>query len=248
MQFISSSTTKNGLDSLVEPESNPQLQFQFDTATVRPMIVKPELSAPDSATQTSWTELVENIASQQQNAMEKLYLHFGKGVRLLIARQLGFQDVDDHVQDVFLITISAIQRGELHSPDCLPGFIRTVTKRKIAGQISKSVWKRNKEVDTDSDLVLVSPRKSPEEAAIDSENVRIMQAVLNEIHPRDREILTRFYLQNQSMETICQEMQMTETQFRLTKCRAKARFSEYGRRKLAKRELLPNSQRIWCSA
>jgi RNA polymerase sigma-70 factor (ECF subfamily) len=49
---------------------------------------------------------------------------------------------------------------------------------------------------------------------------------------RDREILTRFYLDEQTQEQICGEMNLTETQFRLLKSRAKARFGELGRRKL----------------
>jgi RNA polymerase sigma-70 factor (ECF subfamily) len=49
---------------------------------------------------------------------------------------------------------------------------------------------------------------------------------------RDREILTRFYLDEQTQEKICEDMSLTETQFRLLKSRAKARFGELGKRKL----------------
>jgi len=53
---------------------------------------------------------------------------------------------------------------------------------------------------------------------------------------RDREILTRFYLQEQTQEEICAEMNLSDTQFRLLKSRAKARFGELGRKKLARRK------------
>ena len=55
---------------------------------------------------------------------------------------------------------------------------------------------------------------------------------------RDREILTRFYLQEQTQEEICKEMILSDTQFRLLKSRAKARFAEMGRRKLGRRKNL----------
>jgi RNA polymerase sigma-70 factor (ECF subfamily) len=54
---------------------------------------------------------------------------------------------------------------------------------------------------------------------------------------RDKEILTRFYLREQSQEQICAEMSLTETQFRLLKSRAKARFGEIGKKKLASKAL-----------
>ncbi len=54
--------------------------------------------------------------------------------------------------------------------------------------------------------------------------------MLTSISRRDREILQRFYVDEQSQETICAEMGLTYNQFRLLKSRAKARFGDLGRR------------------
>jgi len=51
---------------------------------------------------------------------------------------------------------------------------------------------------------------------------------------RDREVLTRFYLREESPERIREEMGLTETQFNLLKSRAKARLTELVQRKLAR--------------
>jgi RNA polymerase sigma-70 factor, ECF subfamily len=56
--------------------------------------------------------------------------------------------------------------------------------------------------------------------------------VLASLSQRGRDILERFYLKEQTQEQICQEMSLSETQFRLLKARAKARFGEIGRKKL----------------
>jgi RNA polymerase sigma-70 factor, ECF subfamily len=61
--------------------------------------------------------------------------------------------------------------------------------------------------------------------------------VLDRMTERDREILTRFYLYEQSQEQICEEMELSETQFRLLKSRAKARFGEIGKKKLQQKAL-----------
>ena len=66
-----------------------------------------------------------------------------------------------------------------------------------------------------------------------------MVKVMKSISPRDREILTRSYLLEQSQERICAEMNLTETQFRLRKSRAKARLGEVGKRRLLKSRLPP---------
>jgi RNA polymerase sigma-70 factor (ECF subfamily) len=69
------------------------------------------------------------------------------------------------------------------------------------------------------------------------EKVDIMFEVLRDMSGRDRDILTRFYLYEQSQETISREMDLTPTQFRLLKSRAKARFAELGRKKLDNKKI-----------
>ncbi len=73
--------------------------------------------------------------------------------------------------------------------------------------------------------------------AIFRQHAELIRRVLAELSGRDREILTRFYLHEESQDEICAEMILTETQFRLLKSRAKARFGELGKRKLAQRSL-----------
>jgi len=65
-----------------------------------------------------------------------------------------------------------------------------------------------------------------------------MTSILRSLPDRDREILTRFYLDEQTQEQICEDMNLTETQFRLLKSRAKARFGELGKRKLHQKPLV----------
>ena len=55
-----------------------------------------------------------------------------------------------------------------------------------------------------------------------------MRDLLSTLSRREREILTRFYLHEQSKDQICEEMALTDTQFRLAKSRAKQRLSRMG--------------------
>ena len=109
--------------------------------------------------------------------------------------------------------------------------IETV-RRQVAASIDTAVQTRREQAGLESGFGVCDERSNPEEDAIERQRVEIMKRVLHSISPRDREILTRFYLLNQTQEEICLEMHLTGTQFRLLKSRAKARFGELGRRRL----------------
>ena len=117
------------------------------------------------------------------------------------------------------------------------GFVRTVVRRQVAAHIDKAVHTRREQLDMESTLRIPDPRGNPEEAIMFRQRKEIIQKVLEELPRRDGEILTRFYLREQSQEQICEEMKLTETQFRLLKSRAKARFGELGKKKLAHKSL-----------
>jgi RNA polymerase sigma factor (sigma-70 family) len=188
-----------------------------------------------------WAELVEKIRQNDPDGLEELYNVFSRGVRFYLCRQLGPQDLDDRVHDTFIVVAQAIQRGELREPDRLMGYVRTIVRRQVAAQIEDNVLSRRQQFDLDWGLAVRDSNSNPEQAAIRQENQQIAVKVLKSIAPRDREILIRFYLWEQPAEQICSEMGLTDTQFRLLKSRAKARFGHLGKRKVTKR-LVPFSE------
>ncbi|MFN7922495.1 MAG: sigma-70 family RNA polymerase sigma factor [Bryobacteraceae bacterium] len=179
-------------------------------------------------------DLVERVRDNETGALAELYDVFAKGIRFYLWRQLGIQELDDHVHDAFLIVVDAIRTGELREPERLMGFIRTVVRRMVAGQIDRAVQERREQCDLEIGYSVIDPSVNPEEAAMTEQRALLMEEILMGIEPRDREILTRFYVREQSHNQICEEMGLSETQFRLLKSRAKARFGELGRRKLKK--------------
>jgi RNA polymerase sigma-70 factor, ECF subfamily len=184
-----------------------------------------------------WTELVAKVHANEPDGMEELYRIFSRGVRYYLHRQLGPQEIDDKVHDTFLIVVQAIQRGELREPQRLMGFVRTVVRRRVAAHIEQAVQGRRETVELEDGARVPNLSGSPEESALREQRAEIMVEILREISPRDREILTRFYIQEEPQEEICVAMGLSETQFRLLKSRAKARFGEIGRRRLAARPL-----------
>lgn len=172
------------------------------------------------------------IRRGDNSGLEELYALFARGIRFYLCRQLGPQELDDKVHDAFLIVVQAIKRGDLREPERLMGFVRTVVRRQVAAYIDGVVHSRREELHLDVGVRVADGRNNPEQDAAFQQKVEFMSSILRNLSDRDREILTRFYLDEQTQEKICEDMSLTETQFRLLKSRAKARFGELGKRKL----------------
>ena len=189
-------------------------------------------------TRVDWCELVARIRRGDNSGLEDLYGLFARGIRFYLCRQLGPQELDDKVHDAFLIVVQAIKRGELREPERLMGFVRTVVRRQVAAYIDDAVHSRREELHLDVGVRVADGRNNPEQTAAFRQKVEFMTGILRSLSDRDRNILTRFYLDEQTQEQICKEMNLTETQFRLLKSRAKARFGEMGKRKLQQKPLV----------
>lgn len=191
---------------------------------------------PVQTQEPSWSVLVERIRRDDPAGMEQLYAVFAKGVRSFLWRQLGSRDLDDKVHDIFLIVTQSIRRGDLREPERLMGYVRTVLRRQVAAYIQEAVHARRNEVEMEPGLNLSDRQISPERRVLDRQTQELAMRLLRSLPERDREVLTRFYLKEQCADKICAEMNLTETQFRLIKSRAKARYGELGKRRFAQRK------------
>jgi RNA polymerase sigma-70 factor (ECF subfamily) len=186
---------------------------------------------PDALQVPDWTTMVSGIREGDSVAMAQLYGIFAKGIRYFLLRNLGPQDLDDKVHDCFVIVTQAIQNGDLREPERLMGYVRTVVKRQIAASIDTAVQQRRTRADFEETLFSVSDwRDNPERSVIARQRAEIARRVLDGVSQRDREILNRFYVLEQSQDDICAAMGLSYNQFRLLKSRAKARFGELGRK------------------
>jgi len=196
---------------------------------------EPEVRSGAEPSSPSWSALVERVRAADPSGLEELYAIFAKGVRYYLWRQLGPQDLDDRVHDIFLIITQSIQKGELRDPERLMGYVRTIARRQVAATIDNVVNARRNEVEVDARINLCDRQPDPERRAIQQQNQEVAMRVLGSLHKRDREVLIRFYLREQTPEQICREMHLTPTQFRLIKNRAKARCTELGQRRFSQR-------------
>ena len=239
----SAPTPRSG-DNLRETDLGASHSLQeVDAATFADAVEDDELETvarPEpTGSAVDWPDLVERIQKGDDSGMEELYRLFARGIRFYLCRQLGMQELDDKVHDTFLIVVQAIRRGDLREPDRLMGFVRTVVRRQVAAHIDQVVHSRRDETHLDVGVRVADRRRDPEQNMAHQQKGEFMREILRQLSDRDREILTRFYLHEQTQEEICTDMGLTETQFRLLKSRAKARFGELGKRRLQQKPLVP---------
>jgi RNA polymerase sigma-70 factor (ECF subfamily) len=178
------------------------------------------------AVKSAWPDLVQRLRDGEQSAMEDLYRVFSGGIRFYLWRQLGAQDLTDRVHDLFLVVTESIRNGDLREPERLMGYVRTVVRRQVAGQIHRRNVQRRSWFQLDFGTALHDGRPSAEYRVIRREYSELALRILSTMRQRERDVLVRFYLKEQPAADICREMELTETQFRLLKSRAKARLGK----------------------
>ena len=186
---------------------------------------------------SDWTGLVERIQAGEPCAEEELYLFMQRTVRWYLLRRIGNrEDADDRAHDVYIAVLMAIRECRVRQPEALPGYIFGTLKNTMAKVIGLAVSARNRLTaleDLSEDPV--DDRHDPERQVWENERAGIMAKLLNELRPADREVLVRFYVENQPAERIQAEMCLSATSFRLLKSRAKAKFSRLTSRHLEKK-------------
>lgn len=175
-------------------------------------------------------DLVQRIQSGDKSAGSELYNLLRDGISFFVRNELGYQDADDKIHDIFLIVLRAIHDGRLHDPGLLLAYTRSVTKRRIATEIRECIKRRTREMHVDA--ARIPSGQTPEQHAAEREQADIMKRVLFELRPKYREILMRYYVLGESEAQISLEMNLTATQFRLLKWRAKARFTTLAQKSL----------------
>jgi RNA polymerase sigma factor (sigma-70 family) len=162
--------------------------------------------------------------------LEELYV-MARNFTFFIMRQLGSDDLQDKVHDIFVTAATAITAGKLRDSERLTPFLTTLTRFYTYGQIDRRVVRR-KYVTPLEHANIPDRRMNLENSVYKQQKLRIVRDILASMPKRDRDVLERFYVLEQTKEQICQEMNLTATQFRLLKSKAKSTFAKLGQRRL----------------
>lgn len=181
--------------------------------------------ATEACTEPDWCTIVDRMAHGDESAVEDLYLGLNS-FRGFFRHYLGREHDEDAYHELILDLLVQIHGGKLREPRRLDHYARSIARNKVARGLRQLFLERNAGPLPETIPEKQESRSSPERAAVQQEAAGMTRRVLKAMQPRDREVLTRFYLDEQSPATIQAALDLNRTQFRLIKCRAKARFKE----------------------
>ncbi len=176
-------------------------------------------------------QLTENVRKSEPAALEELY-GLVKNFTFFVMRQLGADDLQDSLHDIFLAVVQAIHSGKLRNPERLTAFLTAVTRFHTYTKIDMRVRSRARTVGIDG--MDVPDSTNLEQRIYRQQKIGIVRETLRALSPLDREVLRRFYLEDHSKERICRELHLTANQFRNIKSQAKLLLTDMSRRRLHK--------------
>jgi len=170
--------------------------------------------------------LVAAIAERGE-MQEELYLRFRRPLmQVFLQRRINSDAAQDLLQLTFLQAIKKIRAAGLDDPSNLGGYLY-----RTASKLATAYWRGELARQHDSDRELITNLKDEAlslEERIDHDILARSVRELIEHLPghRDREVLERFYLREESRISICESLNLTSLQLNQVLWRARQRFGE----------------------
>jgi len=172
----------------------------------------------------SYEELVSQIQAGDKRAEANMVKRFASGLKMMLSRKCSPDIAEDVFQETWRVTIEKVRNGDLRQPDRLPAFIHQIARNQVVMYFRKN--SDTQEPPDDNDLV--SPGPSPDQVYETNQLQDYVRELIDLLDtPRDREILMRFYVQEEDKEEICKDLDLTSQHFNRVIYRAKMRMKSY---------------------
>jgi RNA polymerase sigma-70 factor (ECF subfamily) len=147
-------------------------------------------------------------------------------MQVFLQRRIDRDAAQDLLQRTFLQAIKKIRSDGLDDPSNLGGYLY-----RTACKLATAYWRGELTRRHDSDGELLSNLRddavSLEESLDHDMRARVVRELMRKLTvARDREVLERFYLKEESRTAIRESMNLTELQFNQVLWRARQRFAE----------------------
>lgn len=171
--------------------------------------------------------LVKRIAQGEKQAEEQLVARYSRGLLSFLRRKTNADDLaDDLHQDTFRIVLERLRSKGLENPAQLAGFIHATARNLVIAHFRKQA-RRKTEPDSDAIASASHGGSTQGDLTMLDEQAKMVRSVLTELRSeRDRELLMRFYLDEEDKRSVCAALNLTEIHFNRVIFRARERFRE----------------------
>jgi len=196
--------------------------------------------------------LVARIQAGDRAAEAELVARFSHGLLLMLRRLVQNQALaDDLHQETLSLVLEKIRRAEVREPEKLAGFIRSTARNLfIADRRKEARYRalddgREEEEGVRPGLILTDRGPAPLDRVLADEEARQVRRLLDELRfDRDRQLLFRFYLSDDSKEEICADLEIEPERFHKVLFHARERLRELWERAEKRQRFFAGAQRI----
>lgn len=169
--------------------------------------------------------IVQGIRDGNGDAESRLVERYSDGLRYLLLRRTRDEDrARDLVQDTLYIAISKLREIDLENPERLAGYLRGIAIRVA---LNAGRRRQREPYPMEVEAIAQIPDREPKQfdhVAREQTRAAVHKLLRSMPVKRDREILTRFYVQDQDKEEICRALALDSLHFNRVLYRAKKRF------------------------
>jgi RNA polymerase sigma-70 factor (ECF subfamily) len=183
---------------------------------------------PDEAS-GSLEYLVARIARGDSGAERAFVERFQPGVTALARRHARPHEsrTADVVQNVLWHVLQRLRNGEVREAKALPAYLRTCVTREVAALYGDAEYRLLAGADGGGALEALASADDPEARAARHDHLLAVRQAMDSLPvPRDREVLVRFYVREESREAICQALGIDTAHFRRVLFRARDRLMQ----------------------
>ncbi len=174
---------------------------------------------------TAAADLVHRIAAGEAAAEAELVERCGGALRFLARRFTRSEaDAEDLFQETLILAIEKIRRREVREPERLAGFLRALAKNLSTQQYRRRSYEAEKPSDQLGD---VQDERLPNALGglLHRERTDLTHRLLAELNvSRDRAVLFRYYIAEDSSARICADLEIDEDHFYRVLSRARQRY------------------------
>ena len=159
--------------------------------------------------------LVDRIARGDVDAENELVVRYSKSLmRMLRAISSDRSLVEDVHQETFAVVLQRLRRRPLDAPEALAAFVRETARKIVMATNRKRRIKERVEIDQAQFDEIIDPSPSQLARVLLEEQRRAMRHALTGVRSRRyRQLIYRFYIEEESMENLCADFGLSPAHF-----------------------------------
>jgi RNA polymerase sigma-70 factor (ECF subfamily) len=177
---------------------------------------------PMAASASTEQSLMVRIAGGDRAAEAEFVRLFERGVRVLVRRRCrpGDPIVDDLVQDVLSGVLERLRAGAIHDPSALPAYVQSAVVYATSAE-----YRRRRPTLPEGAIEQIADGETPGSRLDATQLAGLLRDLLASMAvARDREILRRFYLEEEDKDSVCRALAIDPGHFHRVMFRARERL------------------------